>query len=85
LILPINSGFALADPLGEGLEERENLFLGKIEELADQCVVGCQVLEFVIIAVAVVAHDCKNEDFPDGNDVELGLDLKVTAHVQRYV
>ena len=114
---------------------------GEIEELPDEGVVGCQVLEFVVIAVAGIAHDPEDKDLPevkagttfvfalagqdllfeqfenlaadlggcvyplqrekdgselvaalgwdldflDGNDIELRLDLKVAAHVQRYV
>ena len=37
---------------------------GEIEELANECVVGGQVFEFVIITVAGVAHDSENKDLP---------------------
>lgn len=45
---------------------------GEIEELADEGVVGCQVFELVIIAVACVAHDPEDKDLPE---VEAGAPL----------
>jgi len=37
---------------------------GEIEKLTDEGVVGGQVLEFVVVAVAGVAHNPENKDLP---------------------